>query len=69
MMLEAIGEGLQILFEFHKQETMCESSTSFEFLSVCSLAYTLPSLWTLYNIVNLCSTLHYSNSVLIHRGC
>ncbi len=32
-------EGLWILFEFHKQETMCESSTSFELLSVCSLPY------------------------------
>jgi len=70
VILEVIGGGLRILFEFHKQDTMCESSTSFEFFKCLLIGLsTLPSLWTLYNIVNLCSTLHYSNSVLIHRGC
>jgi hypothetical protein len=71
VMLEAISGGLRILFEFHKQETMCENSTSSFAIFKCLLIglSTLPSLSTLYNIVNLCSTLHYSNSVLKHRGC
>ncbi len=34
-----VGAGLQMFFELQMRGTMCEVSTSFDFLSVCSPAY------------------------------
>ncbi len=51
-MMEAIGQGLQCSLNFINKGTIWEDSSSFEFLSVCSLAY-LPSLWTQWNMPTL----------------
>jgi len=37
--LEALGGGLQMFFELQSRETMCEVSTTFDFLNVRLLAY------------------------------
>jgi hypothetical protein len=37
--LESLGEELQIFLSFRIKGTMCEDSTLFDFLSVCSLDY------------------------------
>jgi hypothetical protein len=37
--LEALGGGLEMVFELQSRETICEDSTAFEFLNVRLLAY------------------------------
>ncbi len=79
LILEVLGEGLQMFFQLQKQRTMRKDSISFVFLSVCSQAY-LPYYNLLKMIIFINSHLriqvcfikiieHVNSSRRMHKVC